>query len=39
MITVVVYNIENKDDSPDNEIVESVNEILEDQDTEITLIE
>ena len=39
MITVVVYNVENKDDSSDSEIVESVNEILEDQDSEIPLIE
>ena len=37
MITVVVYNVENKDDSSDSELVESVNETLEDQDTEIMM--
>ena len=39
MITVIVYNVENKDDSTDSKLVESVNETLEDQDTEIPLIE
>ena len=39
MITVIIYNVENKDDDSESELINSIDEAQEDQGTQISIRE